>query len=305
MNIMAKMFCVMCMMLSVACEGGGGKESDETTPAKNYGTPYTKDIGGYSIHNFISNSDKIEADTVADDVNHYMALAETYIKGLVNDFEQSLNGRPAAKEYFSEFTNRLKNTNTYNVNGFDGERNLDTVLNSYYPSQAIFADIIKNLSTPSKRGAFYYSFRVLDNESYYEGLGSMRKASGYLADKYHAEKNLLVNSWFDNSVCYPYTNLQNNYDQNNFLPVAKLTDGLLQEAASNMQNKAATQDVKTADLKKVFNITLTASSLGAMHDLTTTSLNHKGCMRVLDLKEAMEKAAEEVYEAEQNSGLVR
>ena len=39
--------------------------------------------------------------------------AETYNKGLVNDFETSLANRPAAKNYFSNCTNELKANSYY------------------------------------------------------------------------------------------------------------------------------------------------------------------------------------------------
>ncbi|MDE6774091.1 MAG: hypothetical protein K2J14_05625, partial [Treponemataceae bacterium] len=172
--------------------------------------------------------------------------------------------------------------------------------------EKIIADIIKNLDSHTKRHAFRNCFNVLDNESYKEGLGQARNGNSHLTQKYNDKKTDLVKRWLENDVCNSYTNLGADYDNNNFQYVTDLSDMLLEEAAGNMQSKTATANVETADLKKVINIAMTASSLGAMHDRTVVAIDHeRGCARDLNIDYAMQQSIQEMRDYEQNLGLVR
>ncbi len=71
-----------------------------------YGIPSDKIMGNgnYTIHSFFGDSFRVNGD-VTKAVNHYLGKGETYVKGLVSQFSDSLKDRPAADAYFEQFIN--------------------------------------------------------------------------------------------------------------------------------------------------------------------------------------------------------
>lgn len=268
MNVIAKLFCVVYMMLCAACESGTTDEKgDDITgvPGKNYATPTDKTIGnGYTIHKFVGEYDEIARDTAVQDVNYYLNKAESYVKGLGNKFSN--------KTYFSSIINSLQNTTNYNVDGYDGARKMDAIINAFKPCETIFQEIIRNLGDYNnadknilEREAFEMCYRVLANEAYYEGYGADRNM---VKNEYEKEKNELSAGWFGNEFLYPNSNLVNAYNQNNFSLITYQLNNLLNKAAKKM-------NVTSMDLREVVNIALAGESLHAMHDLTDNLLDHK------------------------------
>lgn len=237
-------------------------------PGKDYDDSNVKDYpiaGGYSYHKFVGEDDKITRETAVQDVNHYLGLAESYVKGLANGFNKP--------EKFQTLINSLKNTNNYNVDGYDGARKMDAIINAFKPCENILVDVISNLGNYGdakqnylEREAFEMCYRVLANETYYEAYGADRNM---VKNAYENEKNKLITGWSPEENKYlNSTNLISAYNNKNFTPIANLTDSLLRKASSKM-------GVTTADLRKVVNIALAGQSLHAMHDLTSNALNHK------------------------------
>lgn len=162
--------------------------------------------------------------------------AETYNKGLVNDFETSLANRPAAQNYFYEYTNAALGNEYNNIeNRHPGGSNFDFLINiNNLNSKYIFADIIKNLPTVDERYAFRECYRILANEAYKEGLGTSRNGSNSYMTKYQKEKDS-IKLYINISQSYGYPSFQNidleqEYGANNFVNITNLLDSLIDTA---------------------------------------------------------------------------
>ena len=264
MSVIAKMFCVLCIILCAACESGTTDKKDNG--GKNYAKPEDKPIGNYfTIHKFVGEYDSIGRATAVEDTNHYLGLAKDYIQGLADGFRQP--------EKFQNLIGNLKSTTNYNVDGPDGAQKLDLIINSFKPCETIFKDIVSNLGLEygdvgkryREREAFEMCYEALANEAYYQAYGSSRNT---VKNYYENKKAGLVADWFDNEFLYPASNLATAYEQDNFNKITSLTDSSLGKAATNM-------GVDKMDLRKVVNIALAGESLHAMHDLVDNLLDHK------------------------------
>lgn len=297
MNVIAKLFCALCIMLCAACESGttGGKDNnnDQEEDVNKDSQPYDKKIGNgdYNIHNFMgenptfitdySNLDA-QAQSAAKNVNGYLEKAETYTKGLANKFEQSLNGRPAAQNYFSNIINTMKGNNSFHIEELNpGSQNFDTAINkNFIAGKQVFTDIIKNLEG-TDRGTFYLFYRVLANETYKEGLGNYHNFNSPLMDNYNQEKNDIMAMWDTNTGFSTNIDLYDIYEKNDlkkFTPITNYTNVLLEKFVKNI-NAKQNLDLQVSDMQQFINISLTLNSLGAMHDHSKTALNHKyGCL---------------------------
>ncbi|MBD5427157.1 MAG: hypothetical protein HDR38_06380 [Treponema sp.] len=272
MNMMAKLFCVVCMVLCAACDSGTTSENGDGNtvgvPGKDYDDSNVKDVtigsNDYIIHKFVGENDRITRETAVQDVNYYLYKAESYIKGLPNGFNKP--------EKFQTLISSLKNTNNYNVDGYDGARKLDTIINAFKPCETILKDIITNLGNYGdakqnylEREAFECCYRVLANEAYYEAYGADRNM---VKNAYENEKNKLIAGWSQEENKFLTANLISAYNDKNFKLITSNIDSLLKKAAPKM-------GVTTADLRKVVNIALAGESLRAMHSLTKNLLDHK------------------------------
>ena len=187
-------------------------------------------------HNYSGNNDYLQpGENYVTEVNYYLNLAETYNKGLVNNFETSLVNRPAAKNYFSNCTNELK-ANSYYIDEIKpGGYNFDFLINVNNDATTyIFADIIKNLPTVDERYAFRECYRILANEAYKEGLGTSRNGSNSYMTKYQKEKDS-IKLYINISQSYGYPSFQNidleqEYGANNFVNITNLLDSLIDTA---------------------------------------------------------------------------
>lgn len=309
MNVIAKLFCVVCMMLCAACESG-------TTDGGNGSTTYGKDktIGHYTIHNFMGDNPSFVGKdgltgtaTVAKNANAYLAEAKTYTKDLADKFEKSLEGRPAAKKYFSSVISTIQNNNYFHINESNpGGQNFDSAVEvNAYPGNPIFTDIIKNLSNTDERDAFEICYRILANEAYKEGLGNYRTHENIFMNYYNDEKGLLISDSLSNEEFSKHNiNLENIYKQNDlkkFTPITDLTDVLLDKFVKKM-NAKQNLGLQVSDMQQFINISLTLNSLGAMHDYSKSALNHKGCTLGNGLGfyvNTMQNASHEAWKEEQ------
>ena len=160
--------------------------------------PYDKAIGNgnYILHNFIGENDKLTAENIVDGTNHYLGKAETYVKGLASNWNESMKDRPAAQNYFANLITAVQNDNSFNTYGFDEAVGIMSA-----NAETYFADVVKNLDSTKQRRAFYYCYRIFENESFKEGLGSYRQYSSPQMDAYNEEKESIIefaemNSYF-------------------------------------------------------------------------------------------------------------
>ena len=221
--------------------------------------------------------------------------AETYNKGLVNDFETSLANRPAAKNYFSNCTNALKANSYYHIDEIQpGDYDFDSLININNDATTyIFADIIKNLPTSDERYAFQNCYRILANEAYKEGLGSYRNGSSALMTKYQKEKDSIallieVGLIYDGFQSFQNIDLEQEYGANNFANITNLLDSLIDTAITNMNQSASlglNGELESQDLRQIVNLTTANESLSALHDRTANNLKHNSCVMQEDVIE--------------------
>ena len=265
-------------VMGTGCEMPNGGN----TNTNKYGTPYDKEIGnGYILHNFISDDDNFDLSTYVDDVQHYLALGETYIKGNVDKFNQSLNGR-TAQNYFAEFVNTMKNNDNFKLNSVNpGDYTIDLGVNTIsFASEPIFQDIVQNIDGIPNREAFYCIYRLLANEAYKEGLGSYRQYSSTQMNEYEYEKdfiNLLWGAVETEDDAFKSIDLNEVYNTNNFSPITQFSDRLLEEAANSINQKQG-YDITAADLRAVVNLNLTSHALRGMHARVRNNLKHNNCV---------------------------
>ena len=240
-------------------------------------------------------------------------MAETYNKGLVNNFETSLVNRPAAKNYFSNCTNELK-ANSYYIDEIEpGGPNFDFLINrNNRQSTYVFADIIKNLPNIDTRRAFQNCYRILANEAYKEGLGISRNFSNSYMTKYQKEKDSIVSSIeggliYDGYQSFQNIDLEQEYGANNFANITNLLDSLIDTATTNMNQSASlglNGELESQDLRQIVNLTIANESLSALHDRTANNLKHNSCvMQKNVIVNTMENTVYELYQIEQTLGL--
>lgn len=264
-------------MIGASCSNNGDKD---TTPNDKYGTPYDKAIGNgnYILHNFMSDNDNIRRDTAVDDVNHYLELGEKYIKGKADDFNTSLNGRPTAKNYFSDLISEVKNNDYFHITF--GSTNMDVAMNKILmASEPILTNIINNVNSAEEKYAIYTCYGALRNEAYKEGLGDARRYTNTFMEEYEKEKaSIMVSDSFDDMPIYKENNVNftEAYRTNDFTAITNLLDKLLGTAANSMKTNQGL-DITTADLRQIANLNFAVSSLRGMHSYTQNLLGHQTC----------------------------
>jgi len=277
-----------------------GYEIPEHPDQKQYGTPSTQVMGNgnYTVHSFFGEGNgNFNVDTMAKDLNHYLGKGETYVKGLVNDFSTSLQGRPGAQAYFNEFITKQNNNeferlsqyfNNSNPYGFDS-----TIEGISEPCAFIFEDIIRNIDTNLDRCLFIEYYRALSNEAYKYGLGKFKNDNNNQTRKYQSIREDINYHWSSPTINNPF-DINNDIDQNKCLKITQEMDKLLNQVVNKMDN-----GITVNDLQRVINISTTANSLSAMDDLTEHALDHT-CSAVLHVIPAMERVATELNQAQQN-----
>lgn len=251
--------------------------------------PYDKAIGNgnYILHNFIGENDKLTAENIVDGTNHYLGKAETYLKDLATNWNESMKDRPAAQNYFANLITAVHNNNSFNTWGFD-----EAVSIMSANAKTYFADIIKNLDNEDDRYAFYTAYRILANESYKEGLGSYRQYSSSQMDKYEEEKATLTDAFYSE------------YGKDNFVEPTEIMDAVLDNAVTNMNNNGQGVNIKVEDLRQLINLSITTNSLAAMHDVTKYNLQHNQCSMSLGINVAISNAITETQQSQsQEMGL--
>ena len=259
------------IVVAVSCSS-----DDDDTQDNKYAIPddHVLGNGNYIIHNFIGSEGTISRDTVSDDLNHYLGLAKTYMKDKLNAFDQSLNNRESAKQYFSDFIQGLNNDKYFNYFSVNvnnpSDHNYDRAIDSItIGSEQYLADIMQNLNDVQERLAFDVVYSMMANEADYKGKGKQRTATVY-QNGYEAKKEDI--SLLTHGVLADY-HLDQDFD-NNYITATNLADELLTTAANNISNRKGI-DVRAEDLRQIVNFNLAAHTLAAPHGISTTFWNHK------------------------------
>lgn len=291
------------MLMGCPNPNGPEKTGDEQDNSSNeqYGIPYDVKLGNgnYFVHNFFGQGGVSIDMNMAKGVNHYLDKGETYVKGLVSQFSDSLKDRPAAEEYFAQFINEEQNNQfqrldeqSSNPYSFD-----KTIKGVAQPSVYIFENIIRNIDNNRDRTVFTYLYYALHTESYKYGLGSYANTPSSQKDIYEHNREIINNAWTA-SVINNYFDLNQDIDQQNCQQTTDEIDRLLNKAVKNMGN-----DVTVRDLQQVINIAMTSNSLAAMHDRSTSALKHTSCSAEINIVKRMQEVKEEMYQAEQQQGM--
>lgn len=275
-------------------QGGntGNQGGNEQTDGK-YTAPFDKELGNgnYVAHAFSGAGFVFQPNSIYEDVSYYLDKGQTYYNERVNQFEQSVNGRTT---YFNDYISRLNNNssnfqfNEYTPGGFY----MDFAMNGITgQSESIFKDIIKNLGNTEERNTFMVCYGALSNEAYKVGLTSTSQQ----LEGYNTARQTYNKYWNNWNISESF-DLNNDIDNNNCYQITNTMDKLLQEAANNIG-----QNVTAADLRQVVNMTYIADSLQAMHDRTKNNLKHNSCVTNNKIWDAMDQAANEAWEAEQQT----
>ena len=284
-----------------------GYEIPENPDQKQYGTPSTQVMGNgnYTVHSFFGEGNgNFDVDIMAKDLNHYLGKGETYVKGLVDDFSTSLQGRPGAQAYFNEFITEQKNNEfkrlgyfpNYHENPNSNPHSFDVTVNriSLY-SEPIFEDIIRNIDTNRDRCLFMRCYHALSMEAYKYGLGKYKNDNNNQMRKYQSERKEINESWTASTIGNPF-DIDQDIDQNKCLQITQTMDDILNQVVNNMNN-----GVTVKDLQHVINISTTADSLTAMENLAAHALDHDSCGINLGIVSAMYEVANEMFEQEQQN----
>lgn len=276
-----------------------GKEQDNSSNEQ-YGIPSDKIMGNgnYTIHSFFGDSFRVNGN-VTKAVNHYLGKGETYVKGLVSQFSDSLKDRPAAEAYFAQFINEEQNNQfqrldeqSSNPYSFD-----KTIRGVAQPSVYIFENIIRNIDNNHDRHYFRICYQTLETESFGYGLGHYKNVPSSQKDKYEYNREILNEAWATDLINNPF-DLNQDIDQQKCQQITNEIDNMLARVVASIGN-----EVTVRDLQQVINISLTAESLAAMHDLSTSALKHTSCSAEINHTKAMQEVAREMYQAEQQQGM--
>lgn len=278
-----------------------GYEIPGNPEGKNYCQPYDVVMGNgnYVIHCFEGDATSSAYATMAEDMNYYLGKGETYVKGLVNDFSTSLQGRPGAKTYFNEFITEQNNNEFKRLSQYANNSNpygIDTTINWISRnSEPIFEDIIRNIDTSRNRCLFLRCYHALSNEAYKYGLGKFKNDNNNQMRHYNSVRETINESWTASTIGNPF-DIDQDIDQNKCLQITQTMDGILNQVVNKMNN-----GVTVKDLQRVINISTTAYSMKAMDNLAAHALNHNTCNINLGIVSAMFELTEELHQAQQNT----
>lgn len=243
---------------------------------------------GYTLHNFMGKKPPLGSEDIVDATDYYAGKAETYIKGLVNDFNQSLKNRPAAQAYFADLITKIQGIDTF----FD-KRNpksvvFDKATNTIdKAAQPYFKNIVKSYDDDAWQYSFYYLYRGFANAAWYAGLSTAYQNDGYYGGILYAGENKAIKS---------AAGMDFKADsEDNYAKATAAMNKALNLAADNMGH-----DIQANDLRQLMNITLTTNSLKAMDTQVVNNLLNCETIITLGVKSAIDDAIIEAKYAQQN-----
>ena len=270
-----------------------GNENDNSR----YGTPCDKVLGNgnFVIHNFVGEkAGSLSNLSMAEDVNYYLGKGETYVKGLIDDFSESIQNNPTAQNYFASFVSQQKNNkfkkldtkNSFNAYGID--ETIDGIAEPCFP---IFEDFLLNIDNNRDRAIFIRCLQAYFNEEYFFGLGSYRGKETPLDEKYQKIRAEISRAWSGKTINKPF-DIDQDIDQNNCLQIT-------QELTRNIKNIAPKMGIKENHINQIINIAGVTYSLQAMDDRAAKDISHKTCNANMTIISRMRTLNEELYQAEQ------
>ncbi len=262
-----------------------------------YGAPCDKTLGNgnFVIHNFVGEkAGNMQHATMAEDVNYYLGKGETYVKGLVNRFSESIQNNPTAQNYFASFVSQQKNNkfekldtkNSYNAYGID-----ETINGIAEPCFPIFEDFLRNIDNNRDLCIFINGCETIFAVSYNYGLGSYRGKETPLDEKYEKKREDIRRIWNSPTVKGNF-DIDQDIDQNNCLQTT-------QELTRIIKNIAPKMGIKENHINQIINIAGVTYSLQAMDDRAAKDISHKTCNAKTNLEDYMWKKADEIFQNQQ------
>ena len=261
-----------------------------------YGTPCDKALGNgnFVIHNFVGEkAGSLSNLSMAEDVNYYLGKGETYVKGLIDDFSESIQNNPTAQNNFASFVSQQKNNqfknlyeNTRNQYGID--ETIDGIAEPCFP---IFEDFLLNIDNNRDLCIFINGCETIFAESYNYGLGSYRGSETPLDEKYEKRREDIRTTWNSPTVKGNF-DIDQDIDQNNCLQTT-------QELTRIIKNIAPKMGIKENHINQIINIAGVTYSLQAMDDRAAKDISHKTCNAKTNLEDYMWKKADEIFQNQQ------
>ena len=266
------------MLFGTGCKQQNDDENSETPEVKYGDEPYDKVIGNghYVLHNFIGENTVFNKETIYDASDYYLGKAEKWTDDYINDFEQSLADRPAAKKYFSNFINGVKNRQDHfkhDKTHLGGGNDFDCSVNQIVKAcEPYFTDFIGQLDDLDQCADFEGSYRILALQANNNALGSVRSQIRN-AQIYNEERKKIDDLVDPNKV-----DINQEYGANNFTGITYLLDEQIVFVVDKM-NTNENSDVTCEDWQKFFNFAMNTEGFFATDDRMMYALGHDGyCM---------------------------
>ena len=259
-------------------------------PEENYEQPCDMAVGnGYILHSFIGNTG---VDFRAEKKSYYFEKAGTYVKNNINNLSKSLQGRPSAQDFFSNYIDQNKNNNYFNIQ--DQDRAGDILADS---TEEILATMAKSFDTEEESYAFMTLYRYGANAALKYGSGQYFGRPALEDNIYNKEEKRLqmlvqTNSYFE----------EKNIDVTNLNSVFYALDELVGTATNNINN-AQNRDLQKNDLKNFINCSLCANPYIAMDIIDGNNCNVSYGVNIA-LENACEEVSQRIFQ-QQNQGMMQ
>lgn len=263
------------MLLGTGCKQQNNDENSETPEVKYGDEPYDKVIGNghYVLHNFIGENTVFDKETIYDASDYYLGKAEKWTDDYINDFEQSLADRPAAKKYFSNFINDVRNRQNhfkYDKTHIGGGSDFDWAVNQIVRAcEPYFTDFIGQLDNLDQCADFEGSYRILALQAKNNALGSARSQARN-TQIYNEERKKI-----DDLVDPNRIDINQEYGANNFTGITDLLDEQIVFVVDKM-NTNENPDVTCEDWQKFFNFAMNTEGFFATDKRMGPSVGHTG-----------------------------
>lgn len=288
------------IILFTGCPNPNGPDDPyKETPAPDngkYGAPCDKVLGNgnFVIHNFVGEkAGSLSNLSMAEDVNYYLGKGETYVKGLIDDFSESIQNDPTAQNYFASFVSQQKNNqfkklHEDSINAYGIDKTINGIAEPCFP---IFEDFLRNIDNNRDLCIFINSCETIFAESYNYGLGSYRGKETPLDEKYEKKREDIRTTWNSPTVKGSF-DIDQDIDQNNCLQVT-------QELTRIIKNIAPKMEIKENHINQIINIAGVTYSLQAMDDRAAKDISHETCNAKTNLEDYMWEKADEIFQNQQ------
>ncbi len=263
------------MLLGTGCKQQNDDENSETPEVKYGDEPYDKVIGNghYVLRNFIGENTVFDKETIYDASAYYLGKAEKWTDDYINDFEQSLADRPAAKKYFSNFINGVRNRDAhfrYDKTHVGGGHEFDSAVCQVIGAcEPYFTDFIGHFDKLGQCYNFEGSYRILALQANNNALGSVRSQARN-TQFYNEERKKI-----DKLVDPNRIDINQEYGANNFTGITDLLDEQIVFVVDKM-NTNENSDVTYADWQKFFNFAVNTEGFFATDERMGPSVGHTG-----------------------------